>query len=221
MFFDSALQAVRRRFGGEPRGAAAPLAVEAQAPSPTPVIHVRASNVQPQSDREIQPIVEALQQMDPLLGIRWNPEARLLKPGSYSETGKLIAPEYEGRWNVTRQIPRDDRRHYEGREYIVICEVTEPKREQGVLYMERGGAYAPIGEWLLEYMRAADAANVRIFEDMRKKVWAQHDRTDEQEGELDEAMAREGLNRAQFKANYAGRVGNWHPVKTSLTGNDR
>ena len=39
--------------------------------------------------------------------------------------------------------------------------------------------------------------------------------------EIDEAMAREGLNRAQFKANYAGRVGNWHPVKTSLTGNDR
>lgn len=220
MFLHSALEAVKRRFGGSPRGAATPFVVEAQAPSPLPSarLDVRASHVQPQSDREIYPIVERIRQIDPLLSIRWNAQARILNPGSYSETGKLIPPEYEGRWIVTRQLARDEQRHYDGREYIVICEVTEPKREGSIIYMERGGAYAPIGEWLVEYLHAADSTNRRQFEELRRRIWAQNEAVEEREQAIDEAAAREGLNRAQFKANYAGGVGNWHTVKTSLTG---
>lgn len=209
MFFGaSLLEAVKRRFGGSPRGAALPLAPEAQAPSPSTELRVRASNAQPQSDRDIKPIIDRLRELDSLLNVRWNAEAILLEKGSYTETGKLIPPRYDGRWQVIRDLPRGEESH-DGKPYTVICTVTEPHREGGILFMVKDGPYAPIGEWLLEYMHAADAANVRAFSELRDRLWRQHEAIEDREAQIDEAEAREGLDRVHHKANFAGGQGNW------------
>lgn len=203
----SLLDAVKRRFGVPPRGAAAPLAVEAQAPSKAP-LRVRASRGQPQSDREIQPVIEQLRgNLDQLLNIVWNAQAILIAKGSYTETGKLVPPVYEGRWQVIRALPRNEQTP--DRQHTVICTLTEPQRQDGLLFMEKNGPYAPVGDWVLELMRAADAQNVRAFTERREKLWRQHNLLEEEEGKINEDEAREGLDRVHFKANYAGGVGNW------------
>lgn len=203
------LEAVKRRFGVKPRGAVLPLDTETQAPSPSKV-RVRGSNAQPQSDRDIKPIIDTLREMDPLLNVRWNPEAILLEKGFYTGSGQLVPPVYEGRWQVIRDLPRGEESH-DGKPYLVIVTVTQPARDPqyGHLLMVKDGAYAPVGQWLIEYMRAADAANVRAFTELRERMWKQHDQIEERAAQIDEGEAREGLDRVHFKANYAGGQGNW------------
>lgn len=168
----------------------------------------------PQSDDEIRPIVAALREMDPLLDVRWNPKARVIEKGRYTVLGKRIDPIYEGLWMVIRYD--DPRQGHTGFHpdagFTRICWVTEPVRKDGVLAMiayRDGGQYAPVGEWLLEVMRSADARNVETFRKIREKLWAQNDAVELAAEKIDEAMAREGLDHAHFVANYTGGVGNW------------
>lgn len=182
-------------------------------PSGTAVIVQRVTvprgigNAQPQSDREIRPIVEALRAMDEKLDLVWNPKQHMLTPGSYSETGKLIPPEYDGRWNVIRH--QTENLHPERGDYAVICVLSEPRRQDGILYLTKDGPYAPVGEWVLELMRSADAQNQRTFKALRHKLWAQHDQLHENDAKINEAEAREGLDRVLHKVNYAGGVGKY------------
>lgn len=150
-------------------------------------------------------MLAALQQMDPLLDFRWNPKSVMVEKGSYSEVGKLIDPIYEGRWDVIRH--HTENLHPERGDYAVICTLTQPQRIEGILCLSHDGPYAPIGEWVLELMRSADAQNVRQFTALRKKLWAQSDALDEAESKINEGEAIEGLKSVLFKANYAGGVG--------------
>lgn len=169
----------------------------------------------PQSDSEVRPVVDALQRMDALLDVRWNPEAVMLAKGSYSELGKLIPPTYDGRWQIIRYDSANTGHAgvHEGRGYTVICTITEPTiDDHGVIAMaalREGGAYAPLGEWVVTMMQQADAANVRQFEAIRRHLWAENDRAEDARDRLDEAAAIEALDHNHFQANYAGGVGNW------------
>lgn len=184
-----------------------------EAPSSTPtaprgiVSQVRASHGPPQSQEEVGRIVRELRLMDPLLDILWNPKAILVEKGSYTETGKLIPPIFDGRWEVIRH--QTENMHPERGDYAVICQLSQPARQDGLLYITKDGPYAPVGEWVLELMRSADAANVARFKAIRDKLWAQHDKLESDADKINESEAREGLDRVHFDANYAGGVGNW------------
>lgn len=169
----------------------------------------------PQSWEEVGPVVRALQGMDGLLDIRWNPCAFVLDKGAYSVTGKLTPPTYAGRWEVIR-YQTASRLHAE-REYTVICTVTKPQEFGGVLCLVARGEYMPIGEWLVDFMRSADAANVRHMTELRTKLWAHDEVLDHARDSAEEAMAREALDRVHFDAVYAGGVGNWQGKGTDFT----
>lgn len=172
--------------------------------------------LQPQSDEEIRPYIEELKRLDPLLDVRWNPESVMLTKGSYSELGKAIRPTYDGRWEVIRYQTASWRG--DDRPFVVICTVTEFGREGGILFMIKGGAYAPIGDWLLELMRSADSANVEQFTKLREKIWAQHDAADRAHDEIDEGAMREALDHQAFRQNFAGGVGRYHGKGADFSG---
>lgn len=166
---------------------------------------------QPQSQEEIGPVVHALQGMDHLLDLVWEPKAVMVAKGSYSPLGQLVPPRYEGRWQVIRYDTHnwhEDRRH-NGRQYCVICTVTETIDADGIRCMVKDGAYAPIGPWLVDFMHMADAANMKAMSAIRAKLWGQEDAA-ELAGESDsDAMFTEALDKTHFNAVYAGGVGNW------------
>lgn len=162
----------------------------------------------PQSDSEVLPVVEALRRLDPLLDVRWNPKKHVLVPGSYSVLGERIDPVYDGRWEVIR-YQSASQLHRE-RDYAVIVTVSALIDVDGIPCMIDKGPYAPLGEWLVRYMQAADAANVQAFTAIRNKLWAQDDALEHAKDAEGEAKDRDALDRVHFDAVYAGGVGNWH-----------
>jgi hypothetical protein len=164
--------------------------------------------LQPQSDEEIRPIVEALKQMDERLDVRWNAKAVLTQPGSYSALGKHTPPEYDGRWEII--LHNAESKLHDDRDYAVLCTICEPSREGGMLHLVHGGPYAPIGEWVIELMRSADAQNSEQYRKLRDKLWAQHDAVDAAHDEIDEGAVRAAIDHQAFQQNYAGGVGRFH-----------
>lgn len=160
----------------------------------------------PQSWDEVGPVVEALQRLDGLLDVIWNPKAKMLARGAYSALGILTPPSYAGRWQVIRYNTEHTNSR---RDYALICTVTQPVVVDGIRCLQADGEYAPVGWWLVELMQSADASNVRAFTALRNKIWAQDDALDTQDDAADDAMARESLDHVHFKAIFAGGVGNW------------
>lgn len=174
--------------------------------------------IAPQSDAEIRPFVEALQRIDPLIDIRWDPKAVMLDAGSYSVLGKAILPTYDGRWQVIRwQAPLSRTPTNDRSDFIIITTVTEYTRKNGILQNIRGGAYEPVDDRLVELMRSADSHNTEQFRKLREKLWAANDQVDIDADKINDAEAREGLDRAHFKANYAGGAGNWLATGADFT----
>lgn len=143
---------------------------------------------QPQSEDEVRVVVEALRRLDHLLDIVWNPEAVCSTPASFDVRGSARCATYDGRWQVVRRDTgsklRDDR------DYAVILTVTAPDTSGKYPIMRDGGAYAPIGEWLVSYMALWDRANSAWIGAM-DELWKDHERaeswmrTDETEGNQD------------------------------------
>lgn len=113
----------------------------------------------PQSREDVDRIERQLQALDAGLTIRWNPRARVVRVGRYDCYGHLIPPEYEGRWEIWRHA-------LDGQEQRIWV-VTEQDSSDG--------EYRPIDDRLVTDMRQWDAANVHAFEDLRKRLWAEHD----------------------------------------------
>ncbi len=149
--------------------------------------------LQPQSDEEIRPVVEALQQrLDHLLDVRWEPKAVLVKAGSYDVLGGRVDPVYDGRWEIIR-YQTATKLHVE-REYTRITRVTEVVMDGKVPVMIADGAYAPIGWWIVDYMQLWDRAQGAAAEAMQR-LWAEHDAIDELRHEDDKAAHQEGLEK--------------------------
>lgn len=171
-------------------------------------------SLQPQSDADLRPIVDGLKALDPLLDLRWDPEAVVVDRGSYSVMGKRIDPTYDGRWQIIRHdsVNTGHGGFHPDRGYTVICHLTEWTRDNGVIRMvalRDGGAYVPVGEWVLEMMHQSDAENVRTMEEIRRRVWAENDRLDRAADRINESAVIDALDHNHFQANFAGGVGNW------------
>ncbi len=163
--------------------------------------------LQPQSESELAPFLADLQACDPLLDVRWEAKAVCTTRAVHAATGVLISPsEYDGRWQIIRYETENlhpDRLH-KGRQYAVLCMVTEMQRRDGLLFMVVNGAYAPIDDRIVELIRSSGFAEVR--EKMRRQDDGAERALDEMR---DDADVREAIDKAHFKANFAGGVGNW------------
>ncbi len=170
--------------------------------------------LQPQSDDEIKPVVEALRRLDPLLDVIWNPKARILAPGHYTSLGQRTDPTYEGLFQVVRYNTPG----LHDRNYVVLANVTKPTRfgKRNVLMMERDSGYAPVGEWLVEYMQTWDAAQ-RHLADSLQSVDEENEKRQSAAAEIDGGGAhQEALEKVYHKAagSYwmGGAQGKAHPV---------
>ena len=151
----------------------------------------------PQSGEDVQRVVEGLKTLDPLLDIRWNPDAVKLSQGSYTVMGKLIPATYDGRWEVIRYDSETTRPTAHRGDPVIIYQVRD----------EHDG-YKPLGEWLVQFMRSWDAANV----DTARRLMAMLHDDDQADASAENTAIdgiRDSLDRAHFVGAYAGGVGNW------------
>lgn len=131
--------------------------------------------LRPQSDDEVNEVVEALRRLDPLLDVIWNPKARISKPAQYSVLGHRVDAEYEALWQVIRY--QTATKLHDERDYTVILSVTELDRSGRYPIMKADGPYMPVGPWLVEYMQLWDAAQ-RAFADAMDQQWREHEKID-------------------------------------------
>lgn len=170
----------------------------------------------PQSGEDVQQVVEALQVLDPLLDIRWEPRAKMVKRGGYTATGQVIEPEYDGRWEVVRYDAFGTARW---RPYTRICFVTEKVKVCPDLWaMPANGAYAPLGTWLVEFMRQADQWNQEQARQRSADLDALNARLEAQRM----ADGADGVEEAASKQYHAGTkagggVSDLHPVTIDLS----
>ena len=154
---------------------------------------------QPQSDDEVRLVETQLRTLDPGLRIRWNPTARFRSTGHWNVEGKLIlSEEYEGRWQVVKRS----------------LDENDPERDVVVWTLEfdgeREGEYRPVGDWLVDFFRKWDSANLQFREEWEKE-WAHHDKVEASNREWqDESAALEGLDKMYLKmrerhTHYPGR----------------
>lgn len=145
----------------------------------------------PQSIEEIGPIEYALRDLDPLLRLRWNPEAYVVAPGRFDCYGKPVPPRREGRWEVIR-LSADP-------PIVVYLVVWDGARH---------GDYRPIGWWLVEFMRQWDRANQHwmgeqqrlLEEEESERTWSDNMAM----LELEESLHRHGMDKLKMKL-YPGR----------------
>lgn len=128
----------------------------------------------PQSDEEVRPVVEALRRLDPLLDVRWEPQA-FRRKGYFDAAGTPTAARWEGRWQVIRYDTATSL--HEARGYVLICTVTALRTEGKVPVMLDEGDYAPLGEWLVDYMRLWDRAQSH-FIDAMDELWKEHEQAE-------------------------------------------
>lgn len=160
---------------------------------------------QPQSESEVELVRVGLQGLDPLLDVRWEPKAFVSQRGTMDVYGRPKGIIWAGRWQVIRyNTPNMSDR----RDYSILCTVTKPEMYGGIPCMVAEGRYVPLGDWLVEFMRAADAANVAQFDAIRDRLHLADDLFEANEEKLDEAQAEDRLDR-MHSAGQAGGVGNW------------
>lgn len=121
-------------------------------------------------------MVEALRRLDPLLDVVWNPTAYLDRHGTFDVTGRgTTPPEYAARWQVIRRDKKASL--HDDRDYTLVCTVTELDRSGKYPVMLSRGGYAPLGEWLVDYMRLWDAAQSTLA-DRLAHLHAEHEKID-------------------------------------------
>lgn len=168
--------------------------------------------LQPQSDDDVRPVVEALRRLDPLLDVIWNPKAFIERTGTFSATGKALRePEYGARWQVIRRDKAASL--HDEREYTLIVTVCACDWSGKYPRMLDKGAYAPLGDWLVRYMRQWDAAQSHLADQMAR-MWAEHEKVDALSD--DTAAHQEGAERIyrKFGGEYwmGGAQGRANPV---------
>ncbi len=172
----------------------------------------------PQSRDEVQAIVDALclAVNDSDLDIQWEPRAVLVSRGRYDAVGKMIDPVYRGLWEIRRY--RDQTQTAGWREWRRVCFITEPETHNGTTMMYADGAYAPVGDWVVDFMRQCDAAN----RDRLEKV-LRDQRMVDTELEKDAANREDDAGSAimdavWFEKEYAGGVGEYKGCGADFAG---
>ncbi len=164
----------------------------------------------PQPETEVAPIRAALQGIDHLLDVKWNPRALVVRYGSYDANGNIRPALYDGRWELIRYESATTLHPDRGeRSYTVLAQVTEPVMYGGVRCMVHSGPYAPVGWWLVDFMADADAANAQAFRERQRRLAVADMAVAAGEDAIDEDGAMAMLDRQHFNNNYRGGVGNW------------
>jgi hypothetical protein len=175
----------------------------------------------PQSWHEVKPFEDQLRQLDDRLRIVWNPRAIVTKPGTFDVTGASVPPEYAGRWEVI--IPDDPFRTQTFRTWTVVCRVTQPievrEGADTLPAMADRGPYAPIGQWLVDFLRAADRHNRDELLRLREKMERMNAHQDAAAESAGHDAAREVLAREWHEGTKeGGGVSEFHPVAADLRG---
>lgn len=164
----------------------------------------------PQGRDEVQRIVDLLRRAvsDDSLDIQWEPRAVLVSRGRYDAMGKMIDPVYRGLWEIRRS--RDPSQTAGWRDWRRVCFITEPEVHKDLTMMYSDGAYAPVGEWVVDFMRQCDAANADRLRDVMRTQ-----RRLDAELEKDQANAAEDedwqlLDEVYFDSAYAGGSGQYY-----------
>ena len=177
-----------------------------------PALHVGA----PQSGEDVASVVRALRLLDHRFGVRWEPRAVLVQRGSYNATGGLVEPIYRGLW----ELILDDTafRTAPWRQWTRVCFVSTPVRvAAGLDAMPQDGPYAPLGMWLVEFMRQADKHNQEAARRRARQV----ERLNEERDARTMAAGDEGTAEAARKQYHLGTkagggVSRFHPVRIQI-----
>lgn len=173
----------------------------------------------PQGWAEVGPIEAELRRLDDRLRIEWDPEAIMVKRGGYDAQGRIINPVYDGRWKVV--IKGDPNRTAMWREDSLLTYVTAQviigSGKEKVYAMEANGPYRPIGEWLVEHLRAWDASNREWVKEQRLALDAYNDRQDAATLADAEAGEAEILDEMFFEGTKEAGVSNQFPVAITLS----
>lgn len=170
----------------------------------------------PQSPDEVASVVAALRAIDPRFDIAWNPTAVCTDQGQFDAYGLVSGRKFRGLWQLrilTEHGATSDKRNYH-----IVCHVTAPVRHPGLpAAMQEDGPYAPVGEWLIEFMRAADYANRQGLNALLDKVEAKNTRVERDQDQPLEELQMESLSKHYFKKTMEGGVSDFHPVRVDLT----
>lgn len=134
---------------------------------------------------------QALQALDALLDVRWNPHALILEPPRLDVYGRGIPARYDGRWEVVRRMT-DKAYEDDGDKKRVVYQVRGPDSE-----------YKPLGMWLVEYMQRWDSQQ-RHFRDEMEKVRRAEELAEQQAMEVDVGAVEHGVHQLAFAVKHEG-----------------
>jgi hypothetical protein len=174
------------------------------------------SGAAPQSGEDVAAVVRDLRLVDPRFGVRWEPKAVMTKRGGYNAVGGIIDPEYRGLWEVVL----DDKTvgTADWRPWTRVCFVTQPTRiGSGLMAMADDGPYAPLGAWLVEFLREADKHNNAEAQRLAERLERINARYDQAVIDAGDDATEEAASR-QYHAGTAagGGVSEFHPVGIDL-----
>lgn len=145
----------------------------------------------PQSDADLQPVIQALRRLDHRLDVRWNPRAKIVERGRIDAYGKVSQPRHDGRWEVG--IVEGDNR------WLVIYQIRSDDGSE---------AYKPVGLWLVEFMQKWDSHQAH-FRSVVDQAWKEHDDVDTRAETIDDAAVRETVEVGHFAAYAEGGRATW------------
>ena len=171
----------------------------------------------PQSGEDVEAVVRDLKTLDHRFDVRWEPKAVMTKRGRYDTMGKVIHPEYRGLWEIILKDKAFSTAEWRG--WTRVCFVTKPVDvAPGLTAMVQDGEYAPLGPWVVEYLRQADKANQAEARRRQERLDALNDAADERAMRAGEDGEREALERQYHAGTKAGGgVSQFHPVGIDLT----
>ncbi len=176
----------------------------------------------PQSWVDVKPFEDELRRMDDRLRIHWNPRAVPVFGQLTDVKGRRAVVGHDGRWEVI--LVGSDKAHFRTqsvRDYTLVCRVTKPTEvTQGgmkVPAMVEHGPYAPIGAWLVTFLRLADRHNVESARKLSQTL-------DAMQAAREAAMEAEAMAHQQENAEReyhrgtkeGGGVSELHPVTIEL-----
>lgn len=171
----------------------------------------------PQSSIDLDPVIAALQsRVDAQMSIQWEPRAVLAKHGGYNAEGQVIAPTYEGRWQVIRFNDPDSTMSNRSWRHLTFVTPTE-RIAPGVAVMSDNGPYAPVGMWLVEYFEMMNAFNRKAMADMEAAMAPHNARVQQAHEAQYDGKVDEVLRRQFFDGTMEGGVSQFYPVTTDLT----
>lgn len=172
----------------------------------------------PQSGDDVDSVVRELRLLDSRLGVRWEPCAVMVTRGGYDAMGKVRSPVWRGLWEIT--LADKVFSTAEWRDYTRVCFVTVPVDvAPGLQAMAQDGAYAPLGPWVVAFLREADKHNRDAARRLQARLDRMNDAADEAAARAGEDGERELLGRMYHTGTKAGGgISEFHPVGIDLTG---